>query len=217
MRKKDKLPYIIDDETFNDYLNLVRRSKKVNIPFLELGHRIIISRENAITLVDVFFDEKLFGVSASTADICNFIFGVLVSLHKVRDIAPVVNRIFDKLKENENVIKSIDVFRFSDMKMLACYNYIPHKNISTSVISSKYDEIAAKRYSEFNIKLLHKDLEELALSNSEYISKPYTYADRFNAVLSIIKRYDNRLMLDQYYIKSNLYDVHINTKGEDDE
>ena len=56
-----------------------------------------------------------------------------------------------------------------------------------------------------------------SLSNSEYISKPYTYADRFNAVLSIIKRYDNRLMLDQYYIKSNLYDVHINTKGEDDE
>ena len=73
-------------------------------------------------------------------------------------IIPIIHRLTARTKAtwdenilNDNVIKSIDVFRFSDMKMLACYNYIPHKNISTSVISSKYDEIAAKRYKHYGV------------------------------------------------------------------
>ena len=205
-------PIKIDDDTFHSYVNIIRKSGRGDIPFLSIGEKIRLTKSQALELIDIYFNERLFekhtgwnsDFSSITSD---FVWRVLVAVD-LNNLRAVTEKYFDRLKEVEYLINVLSYsFIFYDMKPsgVVFRGERKRKNRYNEI----FMEVSCRRFSEFKFNLFHSDIMKFILETKYEFIKGYNGVDRFLEVINAINRYEPRLFTEKYTtdLKSNLYDV----------
>lgn len=202
----------LDDGTFKSYIEIIRKSGRLDIPLLEPGNVIKLNVNQALKLVDIYFDEKLFkntnnGSGSFSSIVGGFIWYTVVSLNNVNTVSKVTNKIFDKLKEYEKSIDRLDdIFVFRDARPNG--SSIPVSRKKYKKITEIYMDISCKRFLDFKFALFHNDILKFAVSTDYNFIPDYNGVDRFLEIVRHISNYDPRLSMEKYTeLKSNLFSV----------